>query len=870
MTIQTTLERSCARSRCLARSLHARIFVSAAGRIYLASGKPNFAKLRQRLTLTRRIPTLSEAPTPDQLGLGCDGELTSETLHAMQRALKQWAAGLTAASSGHGRLARGERTQVDRELGELQRLQERLATCLLWSARIREGKATVGAPYLLDESSERELKETVDKYFDHASPLLITLWQTRLVYWISGSSAVSRFLQAVQPLLAADEWDVQLESVAAQLVTWKKRCASEPHRFIRRELTKTLAALPTELVVDGNLTSRLKQRSVAEHCDLLNARAVAQLRTLQERRTIDLPAAAAAVVCSDGAAAPLPGGLLPRLPTRARIHEFEGKTVWLMKESKHPGYDRLLHTLGQLKEPPAEHLYRPLRRVLLKGASLDDVIWTIQRGVLPEMAANSFRPATVRHVVTRLEHLGMIGSRRDLDPLLSRQLLTKELRWVDRWITWLSQVERRRVSPATIRRLRSAFLHTFLPAVKHVWNHEPLQSWLAAIQEPASTAAPTLHSSRLSTVLRQLNAYQRLAGDEPSVPKSIQKYWCSKETQQRERDYLGRIVHDSRAALRKRFERLTSKAGREDAPSKRRLLRTAAESCIGAACTALERQVREAGLRAWEQTTGLAFPQSELPRLTKYFEWFGAMDAGQRRLLAHILKNWMQHGDEFKRYLPANGPWLKRAMRCNLNLQDWMEPYVLFGEIGDVPVRVQAVVNPWRVFPMGTLFGTCLSFGSCNQMSLLANAHDANKQVVFLTTTDERGEPKVLGRQLIAVSNNFELLGYHCYIGLDNKLEDQRTECLKLMSTYCGQLAARCGISLADKGEPHRIGKHFWYDDGAWTWHGAARTAWERTRNEFQTELPPTRRRISKSRTPCWSRPAQRTISVRQSDACRK
>ena len=45
------------------------------------------------------------------------------------------------------------------------------------------------------------------------------------------------------------------------------------------------------------------------------------------------------------------------------------------------------------------------------------------------------------------------------------------------------------------------------------------------------------------------------------------------------------------------------------------------------------------------------------------------------------------------------------------------------------------------------------------------------------------------------------------------------------MAGYVGRLAARCGLEMADEGEPEPIGDHFWYDDDPHEWPAAARAA---------------------------------------------
>ena len=137
------------------------------------------------------------------------------------------------------------------------------------------------------------------------------------------------------------------------------------------------------------------------------------------------------------------------------------------------------------------------------------------------------------------------------------------------------------------------------------------------------------------------------------------------------------------------------------------------------------------------------------------------------------------------------------------------------------PVLVQLTTEPDRIFQMGTYFGTCLQFGACNQMSVIANAHDANKQVIFVYNA----AGNVIARQLVAISKDLGLLGFHCYLVSAAQDEAYRDACLAEVAAFCGRLARQMGAELADEGSPEEIGTHFWYDDGTYPWHPAARRA---------------------------------------------
>ena len=126
-----------------------------------------------------------------------------------------------------------------------------------------------------------------------------------------------------------------------------------------------------------------------------------------------------------------------------------------------------------------------------------------------------------------------------------------------------------------------------------------------------------------------------------------------------------------------------------------------------------------------------------------------------------------------------------------------------------------------QTFLMGQHFGSCLSLHDINRMSALANAYDANKQVLYVYEQDG----SLLGRQLVTISSKGTMLGYHCYLKVSASDEKQREMLAAVVHTFCGRWANRCGVQLGDEGEPEAMAGHFWYDDGEIDWPGSARTA---------------------------------------------
>jgi hypothetical protein len=94
----------------------------------------------------------------------------------------------------------------------------------------------------------------------------------------------------------------------------------------------------------------------------------------------------------------------------------------------------------------------------------------------------------------------------------------------------------------------------------------------------------------------------------------------------------------------------------------------------------------------------------------------------------------------------------------------------------------------------------------------VANAVELNKRVVF--ARDAKG--RAVGRQLLALSGDGKLLGFHVYVSL----EGQNAAHLRAaFGSYARDFAARCGLELGDKGEVERLFVSDWYDDGTIVWN---------------------------------------------------
>jgi hypothetical protein len=484
--------------------------------------------------------------------------------------------------------------------------------------------------------------------------------------------------------------------------------------------------------------------------------------------------------------------------------------------------------MGELNVRLHPACWPSLRTLLDRGTSPDELRWAIERNVLPELAGSTLRVNRAREIISELDSLQMCSSAQDLEEILCRITSPRDAAYVQRWLTWLRGRDVHTLSSAVRLRVRSTFIHSYLPAMKRPWHREAIERWFAAEKRQIPLPLTSIIPPFLVPLLQRTAAYQAIVGQEPTVPKSVRKCLDQSAREERELRYLSNLSIGSpdeiAAALQKRCSNLQARLQKAENSNAVRLTRLAREAIVTVACESLDQMLVDSARKHWEATTRTRPPHEVVSQMRKYTAWLADMNESQRWLLSQVLAAWEDHGSQYKQKLPKNHDWLAKADQRGINIRAWLRPRSWQGHVNSFPVRIAIEANPWKIFTMGERFGTCLGFGGCNQMSLLPNAHDANKQVVFMTTTDASGHEQTLARQLIAIGGDFQLLGYHCYIGLRNQLKAERSAVLAAMAGYCGHLAKCCGLQLGEEGGPETLSLQ-WYDDGVWKWHAAAKEA---------------------------------------------
>ncbi|MDQ2686720.1 MAG: hypothetical protein M3Y28_02520 [Armatimonadota bacterium] len=195
-----------------------------------------------------------------------------------------------------------------------------------------------------------------------------------------------------------------------------------------------------------------------------------------------------------------------------------------------------------------------------------------------------------------------------------------------------------------------------------------------------------------------------------------------------------------------------------------------------------------------------------------------------RRLLRRLLRAHLAGERDWREQHPANRAFLERARARGTNTDAWLSEYRRRYRCESAPgktVHLHLERDPLHILQMGNYFDTCLSFGGFNAFSTVANACELNKRVVYARD----GFGRIVGRKLIGINTEGELVGFHTYAALTDETGSRAVRAI--MRRYVARFAADCGLTLSETGTVPTLLAEAWYDDGLAAW------------NEDDSERPP-------------------------------
>ncbi len=216
--------------------------------------------------------------------------------------------------------------------------------------------------------------------------------------------------------------------------------------------------------------------------------------------------------------------------------------------------------------------------------------------------------------------------------------------------------------------------------------------------------------------------------------------------------------------------------------------------------------------------TGALQPEMKLDSFLLNAIFLTSDVTANRRLLKRLLKAEVEGDTTWRDRQPGNIKFLKEMTEKGFNSEVWMRsnPKRFHMTSTDSDVHLKLENRPLHILEMGNYFDTCLAVRGCNSFATVANACEFNKRVIY--AIDDAG--RVIGRKLIAINDQWELLGFHTYTSLSSV--ETNKELREIFNRYCREFAQRCGLSLGFRYShvPSLFAKD-WYNDGVIDWDSA-------------------------------------------------
>ncbi len=222
---------------------------------------------------------------------------------------------------------------------------------------------------------------------------------------------------------------------------------------------------------------------------------------------------------------------------------------------------------------------------------------------------------------------------------------------------------------------------------------------------------------------------------------------------------------------------------------------------------ALEASVRSALVETLSEKVGTLPSDAWLSDFETIEVLAGLMDLGERlrRLAFELLRRRDGSDPTDLRDHPRNRSFLERLRRRGIDTRAWLdENYrvtVKNDDGGEFTLELET--DPLEIFRMGRPFFTCLRPGGACYGSVIVNAADVNKRVLYARTP----EGTIVARSLLALTNAGRLLTFRPYCnapGLD--FTRQVTEITE-------EIARRMNTSFAFRGEVEALLADDWWDD---------------------------------------------------------
>ena len=792
--------------RRIARSIDGRIF-SSKGNLYLISRAPSFDSLFELFAKLTPENYWGNSDALNEIAFagGCDGQLAEGVLSTIHNSIACWKNEVVQHRS---------RASKD-EIREASRLEKRTKFCSLAQNPFR-------SIFVLDPNQT----ERFDRIMAHSKCKLLTEFEkflARVVYWFGDNLAVKRFVEALDcPHAFEASKTQQVASMLAWLKTLQRRSEREPLWLIKLEFRNNKSFQNTIRwakkasykwdVASGTITEKLQK--AIENLEHIR-------RNIDELVGTTLPTTLATWVICDQGKGPLPRTKIHLMRFRLRHAQLRSAAAKFVEVSSQPAYDRWLNMIDAGRYFSCDDELFAILRMLNCDATVNDCLY-VSSSVRVSWLGNDVDVKRAKRLIEQIRRItNQPGGA--LESKFQRLFFSNQALQIGEVIFgWLDSFPQEAISERVIKivlnlleessgTLNSSIFGPKILARIKLWSSRQ-QSRRDAVENESQCPQDA------RKWVRRLGYYQRLNGQASRVPKSLQCMLGFDEKRTKEMAFLqsqadaGTITR----AQEVRLNHLLSNPSEPNIANLSRYVRAAQEVCLLTGLDALRQLVIDSAKEVWHRTAEQGNEKWSLSRWVAMSQWTCSMSPQEKRLMRQTMAAWKEHGRNYKRHLPYNENWLRDSRKRFSNPKNWLSPKPYSTKVNDQRVNFEVVVDPIETYQMGTYFNTCLSQGGCNEMSVLPNAAEANKQVVFCT--NKRGD--MVARQLLAINKDFKIVGYYVYMNLEDTGID-RDSLEGAFKNYANQIATQCGLELnfdEDPSVPENLSKLYWYDDEVVSW----------------------------------------------------
>jgi hypothetical protein len=818
--IKTKDQMIAARSRAVARLFAGRIFVQS-GKIFIVNGNPDPDALFKCLCDIKEVPDNEKEPDPFQLGFSASDirPVGNKELNDWNQALIKWQK-ITQKMAANKRQRSGNRKKLEKWKIEIKYLENRRE--LLFA--IKSQKSSLINPITRWIPSDAENIQ-IDKVFSEiaAGKVLSPLWKWFAVItrWIGGENSLSRFIKALSEVCPTEhEHEVELciELICKKFKQFQKELEFDSKQTVFHRVTYLLKNIPPEILnaIGISLPERLKA---------IKAYLLQQIPYIEKRYKeiirIDLNNIAIAVIITalDDSNAQFPSRIFT-LP----VEDKSGFYKTLLDLSKNNLYKMILFTLDKLEvEEYSPSVLVNISNMLSAGADYEDINWIYDQYLytsIDDFSNKRLSPRSARLVITVLEDFGEdICS--EVDYIFDRLISSGSTWFIDAFSGWLLKIPKKYWNKSTARTAWNTMLSGLALSEFDIKNRSIIHLWANPTRKKRLLNIPGELSSETKKGLEVLVYYQKLLGRGEELPKSLTNLFLTNQKKHEELTNLKKLkdigeLSDAASYRLLKLENEFRKGNEKLTLKENKIKRKAQEISARLAIDALSEIVRRKNLWYFNQEFKTNPPNwINFHELADIIIWSRQLKGDHKEVFSEIINAWKDNGPGYKNHLLINKGWLERISKRIPKIKQWLHPEPMKYKFAKGFLTIELSNDPFRIFLMGSYFDTCLGlrYGS-NRESVLANAYDANKGVLF--AYNEQGT--VLARKLLAITDNGRLVGYNTYINSDK--EKERKIIKQKITYYCALLASETGLRLVNKSKKIKsLTGIYWYDDGSEPWN---------------------------------------------------